>query len=184
MTLYNYDFELEKHARVRDFYCFGCFTGLRFSDLKNLRPSNISENEIKLNIQKTKTIDHRIPLNEYAKAILKKYEDTIWEPLPVISSQKFNKFIKECCQIVKIDTPTSITRYIGTRRLDKTVPKYDLITSHTARKTFVTNSLMLGMKEMVVRNITGHKKEETFRRYVKIAESLKQEEMSKAWGKI
>lgn len=184
MTLYNHEFKTEKLRRVTDFYCFGCFTGLRFSDLKNLRPSNITENELKLNIQKTRTTDHRVPLNQYAKAILKKYQDTIWEPLPVISSQKFNKYIKECCQIAEIDTPTTITRYVGTKRLDRTIPKYELITSHTARKTFVTNSLVLGMKEMVVRNITGHKKEETFRRYVKIAESLKQEEMSKAWGKV
>ncbi|TLF43179.1 tyrosine-type recombinase/integrase [Maribacter aurantiacus] len=184
MKLYHHDFEKEKLSRVRDVYCFGCFTGLRFSDLKNLRPSNIMENEIKLNIQKTRTIDHRIPLNEYAKSILQRYRDTIWEPLPIISPQKFNSYVKECCRLAGIDTPTSITRYRGTKRLDKTVPKYELITSHTARKTFVTNSLVLGMKEMVVRNITGHKKEETFRRYVKIAENLKQEEMSKAWNNI
>lgn len=184
MKLYHHEFEKEKLRRVRDVYCFGCFTGLRFSDLKNLRPSNIMENEIKVNIQKTRTIDHRIPLNDYAKSILQKYQETIWEPLPIISPQKFNSYVKECCRLAGIDSPTSITRYRGTKRLDKTVPKYELITSHTARKTFVTNSLVLGMKEMVVRNITGHKKEETFRRYVKIAENLKQEEMSKAWNNI
>ncbi|UWX55735.1 hypothetical protein NYZ99_04735 [Maribacter litopenaei] len=68
--------------------------------------------------------------------------------------------------------------------MDKTLPKWKLITSHTARKTFVTNSLVLGMKEMVVRNITGHRKEESFRRYVKIAEDLKKSEMDNTWGKV
>lgn len=184
MALYNHEFKSEKLDHVRDTYCFGCFTGLRFSDIKQLRPSNIFEDHIKLNIQKTKTIDHVIPLNNYSKAILEKYKNTIYEPLPVISSQKFNKYIKDCCEEAEIDTPTTITRYIGQKRIDTTEPKHKFITSHTARKTFVTNSLILGMKEMVVRNITGHKKESTFKRYVKIAEDFKQSEMDNTWNKI
>jgi len=184
LKLYNFEFENDRLNRTRDVYCFGCFTGLRFSDLKQLKASNIFEEHLKLNIQKTKTIDHKIPLNKYSKAILEKYKETIYEPLPTISSQKFNKYIKESCKFVGIDTPTTITRYIGTRRIDKTVPKYELITSHTARKTFVTNSLILGMKEMVVRNITGHKKEESFRKYVQIAEDFKKQEMDNTWDKI
>lgn len=184
MKLYNHEFKSEKLEHVRDTYCFGCFTGLRFSDIKQLRPSNIFEDHIKLNIQKTKTIDHIIPLNNYSKAILDKYKGSICEPLPVISSQKFNKYIKDCCEEAEIDTPTTITRYVGQKRIDKTVPKHQLITSHTARKTFVTNSLILGMKEMVVRNITGHKKESTFKRYVKIAEDFKQSEMDNTWNKL
>jgi integrase len=184
MTLFNHDFESPRLNHVRDVYCFGCFTGLRFSDIKQLRVSNVFEDHLLLNIQKTKTIGQNIPLNNYAQKILSRYKDTIYVPLPVISSQKFNKYIKECCEIAKIDTPTSITRYVGQKRIDKLVPKYEVITSHTARKTFVTNSLILGMKEMVVRNITGHKKEETFRKYVKIAEDFKKNEMDNTWNKI
>lgn len=82
-----------------------------------------------------------------------------------------------------MNTPTNITRYIGNRRIDKVLPKYELITSHTARKTFVTNSLVLGMKEMVVKNITGHKDDKSFRKYVEIAENFKKEEMD-IWNKI
>ncbi|MCM5664281.1 site-specific integrase [Galbibacter mesophilus] len=184
MKLYNHKFKSKKLEHVRDTYCFGCFTGLRFSDIKQLRASNIFEDHIKLNIQKTKTIDHIIPLNNYSKAILDKYKNTLYEPLPVISSQKFNSYIKECCADAEIDTPTTITRYVGQKRIDTTEPKHKFITSHTARKTFVTNSLILGMKEMVVRNITGHKKESTFKRYVKIAEDFKQNEMDNTWNKI
>ncbi|SFW68522.1 Phage integrase family [Sinomicrobium oceani] len=155
MTLYNHEFESKRLEHVRDVYCFGCFTGLRYSDIKQLRASNIFDNHLRINVQKTRTIDHKIPLNVYSKAILDKYRDTVYEPLPVISGQKFNKYIKECCEEVEINTPTTITRYIGQKRIDKTFPKHELITSHTARKTFVTNSLILGMKEMIVRDITG-----------------------------
>jgi integrase len=184
MALYHHEFDSTRLEHVRDFYCFGCFTGLRFSDIKQLRPSNVFKDHIRLNIQKTKSIDHKIPLNNYAKAILDKYKETLYEPLPTISSQKFNKYIKECAEIVKINKPLNITRYIGQRRVDKVLPKYELITSHTARKTFVTNSLILGMKEMVVRNITGHKDESSFKRYVEIADDFKNKEMDDTWNKI
>jgi len=184
MKLYNYDFESEKLKRVRDVYCFNCFCGLRISDTSALKASNILNDSIVLTIQKTRANSTRIPLNKFSKEILKKYEGTIYEPLPIISDQKLNKYIKECCEIVKIDSPITITRYIGQERVDKIYPKYKLITNHTARKTFVTNSLVLGMKEMVVRNITGHKKEESFRRYVKIAEDLKRNEMENTWDKV
>ncbi|WP_428741866.1 tyrosine-type recombinase/integrase [Tenacibaculum sp.] len=184
MKLYNYEFESTRLKHVRDSYCFGCFTGLRFSDIKALKPSNVFKTHIKITVQKTRSIDHKIPLNQFALQILERYKDTIYEPLPVISGQKFNKYIKECCEAVGIDTPTTVTRYIGQRRVDKTEPKHKFITSHTARKTFVTNSLILGMKEMVVRNITGHKKEESFRKYVKIAEDFKKQEMDNTWNKI
>lgn len=184
MLLYNHPFDSKRLEQVRDFYCFGCFTGLRFSDIKQLKSSNVYEDHLKLNIQKTKTIDHKIPLNNHALAILDKYKNTLHNPLPSISGQKFNKYIKECCEEVEINTPTNITRYIGKKRVDKVVPKYKLITSHTARKTFVTNSLVLGMKEMVVRNITGHKDDASFRRYVEIAEDFKKTEMDNTWNKI
>lgn len=184
LKLYNFEFSSDRLNHVKDTYCFGCFTGLRFSDMEQLRTSNIFDNHIKINIQKTKTIDHKVPLNQYSKSILEKYKNTINEPLPVISNQKFNKYLKECCQIAEINTPTTITRYYGQKRVDRTMPKYQLITSHTARKTFVTNSLVLGMNQMVVRNITGHKNESSFRRYVKIADDFKNQEMDNTWNKI
>lgn len=184
MRLYNHEFKSAKLSKVRDVYCFNCFCGLRISDTSALKPSNISNDTITLTIKKTRANNTRIPLNKFSKAILAKYKNTIHEPLPTISQQKFNKYIKECCEEAEINTPITRTRYIGQKREDITKPKWKFITSHTARKTFVTNSLVLGMKEMVVRNITGHKKEESFRRYVKIAEDLKQSEMDNTWNNL
>ncbi|MDC6367243.1 MULTISPECIES: site-specific integrase [Flavobacteriaceae] len=184
MSLYGHEFNSRRLSMVRDLYCFACFTGLRFSDLKQLRSSNIYKEYIRLTIQKTKSLDHKIPLNKLAKGILDKYKGTIYEPIPRISGQKFNEYIKECCEIVGIDQPTTITRYVGNRRVDRTCPKYKLITSHTARKTFVTNSLILGMNERVLKNITGHNDDASFRKYLKIAEDFKSNEMINTWDKI
>lgn len=184
MTLFNHEFNSDRLNHVRDIYVFNSVTGLRISDCKALRTSNIKNDHLVITIQKTRANSTKIPLNKFSKEILERYKDTIHEPLPVISDQKFNKYIKECCKIVGIDSLITKTRYVGQKRIDITVPKHELITSHTARKTFITNSLVLGMKEMVVRNITGHKKEESFRRYVKIAEDFKKQEMDNTWNKI
>ena len=184
LQLLNFEFKKSKHSHVRDVYCFSCFTGLRFSDVYNLNKSNIHEDHIILNIQKTKSIDHIVPLNKYAKQILERYEGTIYYPLPVISSQKFNEYIKEACELAEINTPVSITRYSGQKRIDDIQPKHQLITSHTARKTFVTNSVIMGMNISVLKKITGHKKEESFRKYVNISEELKKNEMENTWDKM
>lgn len=184
MKLYNFKFESKKLSHVRDFYCFGCFTGLRFSDLAGLTQSSIKGDHILLNILKTQEVDQKIPLSNYAKAILNKYVDTVYEPLPKISHQKFNDYIKECCRKADISSPTAMVRFSGSKRTQTIHPKWQLITSHTARKTFVTNSLILGMKEMVIRNITGHKKEENFKRYVRIADTIKQSEVASTWDRI
>ncbi len=184
MLLYRYVFTSKKLEQVKDLYCFGCFTGLRFSDIKQLKNANIYIDEIRFNIHKTKTIDHIVPLNQYAKEILNKYKNTIYEPLPKISNQKLNEYIKDACKIAGINQLTNITRYSGQRRIDKIIPKYELITSHTAKKTFVTNSLILGMKESVIQQITGNLDPKTFQTYVNIANSFKKTEMNNTWNNL
>lgn len=184
MKLYNYEFKTERLSKVRDFYCFGCFTGLRFSDIKQLKPSNVHNDFIRLNIQKTKQTDHTIPLNKFSKEILEKYKDTPFEPIPTISAQKLNKYIKECCKEIGLDYPVTITRYAGSKKEEITLPKYELISSHTARKTFATVSLVLGMSERYVKSLTGHKRESSFNRYVKIADEEIKKQMEKTWDEL
>lgn len=182
-ALYAKDFNSRRLNQVRDVFIFGCSTGLRFSDLISLKESHITEDFITKNIQKTQeTI--MIPLNKFSRAILAKYEDTVQYPLPKVSSQKFNQYIKECCQIVGIDTPISITRFSGGVRKEATYPKYELISSHAARKTFTTLSLILGVPERIVRNITGHKKEENFRKYVNFSKEFEKQQLDTVWNSM
>ena len=183
LKLYHFEFENQKLDRVRNIYCFSCFTGLRYSDLAGLKDSNIYEDEIKFTVKKTRSFDHVVPLNDLAKSILIKYKDGFHSPLPLISSQKLNKNIQEACKLIGLDAPMNITRFSGSNRIEKVVPKYELITIHTARKTFVTNSLILGMNQQVIKNIVGHKKDASFQKYVKIADEFKSNEM-KLWDNI
>ncbi|OPC47798.1 hypothetical protein BAY06_14745 [Elizabethkingia anophelis] len=182
MILYEKEFDSDKLSHVRDFYCMGCFTGLRFSDLSKLHLANISEDHIVLSIQKTKTQNHAIKLNKYAKAILEKYKGTIYEPLPVISSQKFNEYIKVCCEEAEINQPLTIHWFVGNQKKSLTQPKYKFITSHTARKTFITNSLLLGMEPKAIKKIVNIKKDAVLDKYMKITEAFTDEQMDKTWG--
>ncbi len=183
MHLNNFDFEFIRHARARDLYCFSCFTGLRYSDINQLKREHIVNNTIIKKIQKTKRIE-TIPLNDFAIEILGKYKDLPSGVLPHISSQKANKYIKEACKIAEINTPTILTESKGGKSTESVIPKYKLITMHTGRKTFVTNSLILGMNVKTIMGITGHKKDVTFNKYLKIAEDYKQIEMDNTWNKI
>lgn len=182
MKLYNKDMKSDKLSQVRDFYCMGCFTGLRFSDLSKLHLANISDDHIVISIQKTKTQNHAIKLNKYAKEILNKYKGTIYEPLPVISSQKFNEYIKDCCELAEINQSFTIHWFVGNQKKSLTQPKHRFITSHTARKTFITNSLLLGMEPKAIKKIANIKKDAVLDKYMKVTEAFTDEQMDKAWG--
>ena len=180
-ALYSYDLAGNRRLdQVRDVFCFSCVTGLRYSDLKQLRKEHIKENEIIITVTKTKE-RLVIPLSEYSNNILLKYKD-MYRPLPVISSQNMNIYIKELCKLVGITEEVEIVRYRGAIREAIVYPKFDLISVHTGRKTFVTLSLERGMSAEEVMTITSHKDYKSFKRYVKITEERKRVVITKAWG--
>ena len=180
-TLYYFDLsDNKKLAQVRDVFCFACTTGLRYSDLAQLKREHIKKDEIRLTIKKTKELLD-IPLNPFSKTILSKYEKML-RPLPIISNQKLNDYIKELCKFAGITEPVEIVRFRGTKREAITYPKHELIGVHTGRKTFATLSLEKGMSAEEVMTITGHRDYQSFKRYVKVTEQRKKIVMLKAWG--
>jgi len=180
MHLYNMKIDNERLERVRDLFTFQCFTGVRFSDIENISWDDIKNSTWNLRTQKTKDII-QIPLSGYALSILAKYGD--WEkPLPVISNQKMNKYLKELCKKAKINDTVKIVQYRGSERIENTYKKYEVIGSHTARRTFISLSLQKGMKPDVIMAITGHKTYRMMQKYLKIADETKRDEMDKVWG--
>jgi integrase len=180
LKLYNMKLENDRLSRVRDLFTFQCFTGVRFSDIENISWDDIRGSTWNLRTQKTKDII-QIPLSNYAQSLIAKYND--WEkPLPVISNQKMNKYVKELCKKAKINDPVKVVQYRGTERIEKTYKKYEIIGSHTARRTFISLSLQKGMKPDVIMAITGHKTYRMMQKYLKIADEHKREEMDKVWG--
>jgi integrase len=162
-------------------FCFQCFTGQRFSDLESLTWDDIKNDSWYLHTYKTKDIIE-IPLSQFAKEILKRYKSEP-KPLPIISHQKTNNNLKELCQMAEIDEPITLVRYRGAERIERREPKYNLVTTHTARRTFVTISLEKGMRPETIMEITGHTSYKTFKKYIKITSKVKHIEMNKFWKK-
>ena len=170
----------KKLCQVRDVFCIACSTGLRYSDTKQLKREHIDNDEIRLKVIKT-GIDLTIPLTHYSSSILAKYGAQL-KPLPVISNQRMNEYVKELCKLADINTPIEIVRFHGAKREAIIYKKYELIGCHTGRKTFVCLSLERGMSAEQVMSITGHKTYQSFKKYLHVTEKLKKVVMLKAWG--
>ena len=187
MKLYDFEFG-ERHkglASVRDVFCFCCFTGLRYSDAAKLRTTDICNDYISVVTQKTSD-GLRIELNDFSRDILRRcrqfqLSDTnrTHRALPVISNQKMNAYLKEIGELVGIDKPVRIVYYAGSERIENVYPKYELLTTHCARRTFVVNALRLGIPAEVIMKWTGHSDFSAMRPYVKIVDELKEKEMRK-----
>lgn len=165
--------------RVRDAFCFGCFTGQRFSDIHNIQWEDIKNGTWFLNTKKTRDLIE-IPLNKYALAIIKKYKDRP-KPVEAFSNQKMNDHLKDLAKLAELDEKQKLISYNGNKKIETTEFKYNLVTTHTARRTFVTLSLEKGMRPETVMEITGHRDYKTLKRYIKITSKVKALEMKKIW---
>jgi integrase len=181
MTLYNFKLPADKNylERVRDVLCFCSFTGLRYSDAFNLSKADVQKERISVITQKT--VDPLyIELNDYSTALLKKYESLpITKALPVISNQKMNEYIKELGELAGLKTPTKIVHFKNSERIEEIHPKYAVLTTHCGRRTFIVLGLTLGVPLAVIMKWTGHKSYASMKPYIKIVDSLKEEEMKK-----
>ncbi|MDR2835413.1 MAG: site-specific integrase [Bacteroidales bacterium] len=183
INLYDFNFQENKKylERVRDVFCFCCFTGLRFSDVKKLKKTDVKTDYI--NVITKKTVDLlKIELNDYSRKLLQKYKDIKLEDdkaLPVISNTKMNEHLKELGKMVGINEQQRIVYFIGNQRFEETYPKYKLLTTHTGRRTFVVNSFYLGIPAEVIMKWTGHSDYNSMKPYIKIVDELKKSEMNK-----
>ncbi len=171
----------ESLERVRDVFIFCCFCGIRYSDVYNLRKRDIADGI--MYITTVKTADSiRIELNNITQRILDKYKDQKFpddKALPVLSNQHMNLHLKDLCRMAGIDEPICITTYKGSTRHDEVHPKYELIGTHTARRSFICNMLSLGVTADIVMKWTGHSDYKAMKPYIDIADKAKAAEMTK-----
>lgn len=160
--------------RVRDLFLIGCYTGLRFSDYTTIKPEDIKGDRLRVIEQKTKG-KVVIPLAPTVKEILNKYE---FQLPKAISNQKFNEALKDIAKRAKLDETivTHITK--GGVTVTKNRPKYKLVTSHVARRSFATNAVKRGIQPVLTMAITGHKTEKEFWKYVKVTNEEKADLMA------
>ena len=166
---------------VRDVFFFCCFSGLRHSDAVNLRRSDVKDGQI--DVTTVKTADSiSIELNNVTKGILEKYKDFPFKEnraLPPLTNQAMNRNIKELCRLAGIDEEIRITTYKGNQRKDEVKRKWELVGTHTGRRTFIVNALSLGIPADVVMKWTGHADYKSMRPYIDIVDNAKVREMTK-----
>jgi len=172
--------------QIKDIYCFCCFTSLRYSDVAHLKKNDIktdNNGNQYIEILTVKTDDKlSIELNKYALAIWNKHKDIDLKnnrAFPVPSNQKYNSYLKEVAIFAGFTNKETVIEFSGNQRIEKTFEKWELITTHTARKTFIINALYLGIQPDIIRSWTGHKDHKTMELYTKIVSTQKRISMNK-----
>ena len=160
----------------RDLFLIGCYSGQRFSDYKRFNKKFVVGNNIEIRAKKTGQFSY-IPLTRKLKALLDKYD---WE-LPTISSQKFNDHIHEICRIAGFTEIVTRDRFFGNRKETEEIPRYKLIASHTARRTFITLSEQKGVSHSLIMKVTGIKSLKTLENYIRVDKDRLSEAIIKAW---
>lgn len=173
--IYNTDFLEKKYLdRVRDLFLIGCHTGLRFSDFTQLKKENLKLNrtgngyvfDVITNKTGEKVI---IPVKPVVKLIWDKYQGQLPR---AISNQKMNEYLKELGEIAGITDMVIIKKTSGLDVRETKCPKYQLISTHTARRSFATNAFLSGIPAISIMKFTGHRTESSFLKYIKVSQEI------------
>lgn len=162
------DIDLANHPkldRVRDLFLIGCYTGLRYSDYSTLKPEDFKDGFIEIKQTKTgKPVV--IPEHPVVKKILDKYNGQLPRS---ISNQKTNAYLKDLGEMIpELEKECSKTYTKGGVTETLLSPKWKMISSHTARRSFATNEYLAGTPTLTIMAITGHTTEKMFMKYIKL----------------
>jgi integrase len=148
--------------RCRDLFLIGVYSGQRWSDYSVFDKTDVRDNVIVKRAKKTSTNSY-IPLHKKLKAILDKYD---WE-LPNISQAKFNKHLKAIGKKLEINDKIKFTHSKGNLKEVEIKEKWELITSHTARRTYITLAAENNIPDHTIMDITGIRDSGTLKKYKK-----------------
>lgn len=171
----------DRLQNCRDLAIIGLWTGLRVSDLLSLPSINEADRFITVQPKKTKDssgVKVVIPLHHHIKEVLQK------RGMPrMISDVKFNVYIKEVCEKVKINqlVQGSLMDPETKRKKVGMFPKHKLISSHTCRRSFATNLYKMNFPSLSIMKITGHSSEKTFLSYIKVTPTEHAEKLLEHW---
>lgn len=148
--------------RARKLFVVGCWTGLRVENYLSIDPElhvDLSAGFIHAIANKNGP-KLRIPVHKLVKQIVE--VDGFPES---ISQQKLNEHIKILGEMANINDTIIFTRTKGNRRVEYTKKKYEMITTHTARRSFASNLISRGIPKQFIMAVTGHKTESSFNKY-------------------
>jgi integrase len=165
--------------RVRDLFLVACWTGCRFGDLEKVKPEDIRDN--RLHVKQSKTGERvTIPLHPVVQSIMNKYEGKF---PPSISNQRFNEYVRELCKEAKINDPVHRSQTRGGVTKSVKYKKWQLVGSHTGRRTFCTIQYRAGFPAIGLMKISGHKTESSFLRYIRVSRDENAKMLEEFWQK-
>jgi site-specific recombinase XerD len=160
--------------RTRDLFVIGCYTGLRYGDFSHLnKAETISGDVLKIKVKTKKTSKEVIiPILKPIRPTFMKFFDAqkgkYTFPKP-ISNQKFNEQLKDISQkISDLHEDFAYISRINGKEVVECYKKWEMVCTHTARRSFATNMFLRGIKPFLIMKITGHKTEKEFFKYIKI----------------
>ena len=157
--------KLAAMRKARDMFLIGAYTGLRFSDYSRLKPQNIQDGVIRIRNKKT-GVTTAVPEHWVVKEII----DNGYDFDHPLFEQKLNYQIKHVAKVAGLTEQVLITKNVGGKVEEGLFEKYKLISSHTARRSFATNAYKAGIPTVAIMKITGHRRETTFLRYIRITD--------------
>jgi integrase len=176
--LNNLKIENPSLALVKDYFCLACFTGMRFSEIEEVEKGLLRTDSLFLTAKKTKE-KREIPLNDYAKQLLEKYDYNI----KIYTNATTNRLLKKIGRLANFNEEVILKKYRGADTIEIRKPLSEHLTFHLARRTFITLSLEKGIRPEVLMEIVGQKDYKTMKKYIKITQTVKKTEVNKAWGK-
>lgn len=168
--------------KVRDQFLLMAWTGCRYSDLHKLDKKHLTSDlkYFKIVQQKTGT-KVTIPVLPETRRILEKYNYIVPKE---ITNQKFNEYLKEVALLAELCEDVTITTTelvdADNKKADKVEHHYkqwEVVTAHTARRSFATNMYKRNFPTLMIMKITGHKTEKAFLKYIKVDEDENAERM-------
>lgn len=161
------DKELVQYEIVKDIFVFACYTGQRISDYRKIKEHNFTKDgeHYVLTLTQLKTGKKvSVPLRREPLLIAEKYKFS----LSTIPEQKINEKIKILGKLAGINDEVEVKITRG-GKVNKTVyKKYELIKTHTARRSFITNMVLSEeFPRSQMMSISGHSTEKDFNNYVK-----------------
>ena len=153
---------------TRDLFVVGCYTGLRYSDFSKLSQDHIREYQgVRMFEVRSQKTDERvsIPIHPVVEEIMASRNGR----LPSFQNdQLMNRNLKRIGLMAELDGMEEVERTEGGLRQSKFKPKYELLQTHTARRSFCTNAYIKGLDTLDIMAISGHKTESNFLRYIKV----------------
>lgn len=170
-----------QHAKdACEIFLLECFTGLRYSDIIKLTCNDLHDDKIFVVTKKTND-PIIINLNDYSRAIIERRISNLKSGLLFPKKRMIATVIahiRKICKEVGIDTNVTITFIKGGKRVSTCKPKYELLATHTGRRTFICNALDKGVAPVVVMQFTGHKRYESMKPYISISDKAKEDAMA------